>query len=91
LLADVVMRCSRFFASNLDKLANLDCAETLFFDYRRQTALEINVARIFNTCGPRMQTGSSSKLVNMALPQDDPNSASQIFLWRRRSLNGSQR
>ncbi|MBW2271506.1 MAG: SDR family oxidoreductase [Deltaproteobacteria bacterium] len=30
------------------------CAETLFFDYHRQVALEIKVARIFNTYGPRM-------------------------------------
>jgi UDP-glucuronate decarboxylase len=30
------------------------CAETLFFDYRRQHALAIKVARIFNTYGPRM-------------------------------------
>jgi UDP-glucuronate decarboxylase len=30
------------------------CAETLFFDYRRQVGLEIKVARIFNTYGPRM-------------------------------------
>jgi len=31
------------------------CAETLFFDYRRQYDLSIKVARIFNTYGPRMQ------------------------------------
>ncbi len=31
------------------------CAETLFFDYRRQHGLRIKVARIFNTYGPRMQ------------------------------------
>ncbi len=31
------------------------CAETLFFDYWRQHALPIKVARIFNTYGPRMQ------------------------------------
>lgn len=31
------------------------CAETLFFDYRRQHDLDIKVARIFNTYGPRMQ------------------------------------
>jgi UDP-glucuronate decarboxylase len=31
------------------------CAETLFFDYHRQHNLEIKVARIFNTYGPRMQ------------------------------------
>ncbi len=30
------------------------CAETLFFDYRRQHALPIKVVRIFNTYGPRM-------------------------------------
>jgi UDP-glucuronate decarboxylase len=31
------------------------CAETLFFDYWRQHALPVKVARIFNTYGPRMQ------------------------------------
>lgn len=30
------------------------CAETLFFDYKRQHKLDIKVARIFNTYGPRM-------------------------------------
>ena len=30
------------------------CAETLFFDYHRQHAVDIRVARIFNTYGPRM-------------------------------------
>ncbi len=30
------------------------CAETLFFDYYRQHALRVRVARIFNTYGPRM-------------------------------------
>ena len=30
------------------------CAETLFFDYHRQHGLEIKVARIFNTYGPKM-------------------------------------
>ena len=30
------------------------CAETLFFDYQRQHGLDIKVARIFNTYGPRM-------------------------------------
>jgi UDP-glucuronate decarboxylase len=30
------------------------CAETLFFDYHRQHKLNIRVARIFNTYGPRM-------------------------------------
>ena len=31
------------------------CAETLFFDYARQKALNIRVARIFNTYGPHMK------------------------------------
>lgn len=30
------------------------CAETLFFDYHRQYKVDIKVARIFNTYGPRM-------------------------------------
>ena len=30
------------------------CAETFFFDYRRQPGLAIKVARTFNTYGPRM-------------------------------------
>ena len=30
------------------------CAETLFFDYHRQHRLNIRIARIFNTYGPRM-------------------------------------
>lgn len=30
------------------------CAETLFFDYHRQYKVNIKVARIFNTYGPRM-------------------------------------
>ncbi len=30
------------------------CAETLFFDYHRQHKIEIKIARIFNTYGPRM-------------------------------------
>ncbi len=30
------------------------CAETLFFDYRRQHGLPVKICRIFNTYGPRM-------------------------------------
>lgn len=33
------------------------CAETLFFDYRRQHGMPIKIARIFNTYGPRMLVG----------------------------------
>ena len=32
------------------------CAETLFFDYSRQHGIDIKVARIFNTYGPRMHS-----------------------------------
>ena len=32
------------------------CAETLFMDYRRQHDLDIKIARIFNTYGPRMDS-----------------------------------
>ncbi len=31
------------------------CAETLFFDYRRQHDMPVKIARIFNTYGPRMR------------------------------------
>jgi UDP-glucuronate decarboxylase len=40
------------------------CAETLFFDYRRQHGLEIKVARIFNTYGPRMHPGDGRVVSN---------------------------
>jgi UDP-glucuronate decarboxylase len=40
------------------------CAETLFFDYRRQLGLEIKVARIFNTYGPRMDPADGRVVSN---------------------------
>ena len=40
------------------------CAETLFFDYRRQHGLEIKVARIFNTYGPRMHLNDGRVVSN---------------------------
>lgn len=40
------------------------CAETLFFDYRRQHGLEIKVARIFNTYGPRMHPSDGRVVSN---------------------------
>ena len=40
------------------------CAETLFFDYRRQNALRIKVARIFNTYGPRMHPNDGRVVSN---------------------------
>ena len=40
------------------------CAETLFFDYHRQHGLEIKVARIFNTYGPRMHPSDGRVVSN---------------------------
>jgi len=40
------------------------CAETLFFDYHRQHALRIKVARIFNTYGPRMAVNDGRVVSN---------------------------
>jgi UDP-glucuronate decarboxylase len=43
------------------------CAETLFFDYRRQHGILIKVARIFNTYGPRMQLNDGRVVSNFIL------------------------
>ncbi|WP_375248858.1 UDP-glucuronic acid decarboxylase family protein [Sphingomonas sp.] len=43
------------------------CAETLFFDYRRQHHLSIKVARIFNTYGPRMHPGDGRVVSNFII------------------------
>ena len=40
------------------------CAETLFFDYYRQQNLNIKVARIFNTYGPRMHPNDGRVISN---------------------------
>ncbi len=40
------------------------CAETLFFDYHRQHHLDIRVARIFNTYGPRMHPNDGRVVSN---------------------------
>ena len=50
------------------------CAETLFFDYRRQHKLPIKVARIFNTYGPGMHPADGrvvSNFVIQALRNED--------------------
>jgi len=50
------------------------CAETLFFDYWRQSALRIEVARIFNTYGPRMRPDDGrvvSNFIMQALQNED--------------------
>ena len=43
------------------------CAETLFFDYRRQHNLEIKVVRIFNTYGPRMHPNDGRVVSNFII------------------------
>lgn len=40
------------------------CAETLFFDYHRQTGVDIRVIRIFNTYGPRMHPNDGRVVSN---------------------------
>ncbi len=50
------------------------CAETLFFDYYRQHKLEVKVARIFNTYGPRMYPSDGrvvSNFIMQALQDED--------------------
>ena len=50
------------------------CAETLFFDYWRQHQLQIKIARIFNTYGPRMHPNDGrvvSNFIVQALQGDD--------------------
>ena len=50
------------------------CAETLFFDYRRQHNLLIKVARIFNTYGPRMHPNDGRVVSNFIVQalRNDP-------------------
>ena len=43
------------------------CAETLFFDYRRQHNLPIKVMRIFNTYGPRMHPNDGRVVSNFII------------------------
>ena len=50
------------------------CAETLFFDYQRQHGVEIKVARIFNTYGPRMRPDDGRVISNFIVQalKDEP-------------------
>ncbi len=43
------------------------CAETLFFDYRRQHDVRIKVARIFNTYGPNMHPDDGRVVSNFII------------------------
>ena len=57
------------------------CAETLFFDYYRQHQLEIKVARIFNTYGPRMHPKDGRVVSNFIMQA--PRRRRSDYLWRR--------
>lgn len=50
------------------------CAETLFFDYHRQYQVDIRVARIFNTYGPRMNLNDGRVVSNFIVQalQNEP-------------------
>ena len=43
------------------------CAETLCFDYHRQHGIDVKVARIFNTYGPRMHIGDGRVISNFVV------------------------
>jgi len=43
------------------------CAETLFFDYQRQHGVDIRIARIFNTYGPRMHPNDGRVVSNFVV------------------------
>jgi len=43
------------------------CAETLFFDYHRQHRVQVKVARIFNTYGPRMHPNDGRVVSNFIM------------------------
>ena len=72
------------------------CAETLFFDYHRQHGVDIKVARIFNTYGPRMRPEDGrvvSNFIVQALSGEDitiygDGSQTRSFCYRRRSDRG---
>ncbi|MBL0373808.1 SDR family oxidoreductase [Rhizobium sp. KVB221] len=54
------------------------CAETLFFDYHRQYGVDIRVARIFNTYGPRMHP-NDGRVVSNFIVQSLRNEPITIF------------
>lgn len=43
------------------------CAETLFYDYHRQNGVNIRIARIFNTYGPRMDPADGRVVSNFII------------------------
>ena len=43
------------------------CAETLFFDYHREFGVDIRIARIFNTYGPKMHPNDGRVVSNFIM------------------------
>ena len=43
------------------------CAETLFFDYHREFGVDIRIARIFNTYGPKMHPNDGREVSNFIM------------------------
>ena len=74
------------------------CAETLFFDYHRQHGVDIKVARIFNTYGPRMHPRDGrvvSNFIVQALKGEDitifgDGSQTRSFCYAEDLLDGFQ-
>jgi hypothetical protein len=69
------------------------CAETLFFDYRRQHELRVKVARIFNTYGPRMHPNDGRVVSNFIVQalhrfRDNSLSVSTVIGRRKRRYSG---
>ena len=62
-------------------------AETLAYAYHKQSKVDIRVARIFNTYGPRMHMNDGRVVSNFILQalQDEPISVSDIFFRYRMS------
>ncbi|MDC7682878.1 SDR family oxidoreductase [Asticcacaulis sp. BYS171W] len=75
------------------------CAETLFFDYKRQHGLDIKVMRIFNTYGPRMNPNDGrvvSNFIVQALKGEDitiygDGSQTRSFCYYDDLLDGMER
>ncbi|OPZ68728.1 MAG: PhoH-like protein [Firmicutes bacterium ADurb.Bin467] len=58
------------------------CAETLFFDYHRQHGIDVKVARIFNTYGPRMHPNDGRVVSNFVVQALQNKDVERIILTR---------
>ena len=58
------------------------CAETLFFDYRRQHDMDTKVVRLFNTYGPRMQPDDGRVVSNFIMQALAGQPLTVYRIWR---------